>query len=102
MIERSDHARCRQIARQVVSEYARDKVTKALYEAALEGLAFGPCELPLATDREWLRTALAGPLQDATDAALRTLRQSVGRTLETAPPNLLVQLERRVGELAAG
>ena len=101
MIERSDHARCRQIARQVVSEYARDKVTKALYEAALEGLDFGPCELPSATDRDWLRTALAGPLRDATDAALGTLRRSVGRTLETAPPSLLVQLERRCGELAA-
>ena len=74
MIERSEHARCRLIARKVVSEYARDKVAKALYEAALEGLDFGPCELPSATDREWLRVALAGPLRDATAAALRTLR----------------------------
>jgi len=102
LIGPSEHERCRLIARQVVSEYARDKVAKALYEAALEGLDCGPCELPSATDREWLRAALAGPLQDATDAALTTLRRSVGRTLEHAPLSLLAQLERRTSGAEAG
>ena len=41
-----DRDRCRLIARHIASEYARDKVTKALYEAVVEGLDFGPRDVP--------------------------------------------------------
>jgi hypothetical protein len=94
MIGASEQARCRFIARQVVTEYARDKVAKALYEAILEGLEFGPRDLPLAEDREWIRRAIGVPLQEATDAALEVLSQSVGRTLERAPNGLLERFAR--------
>jgi hypothetical protein len=89
----SEQVRCRVIARHVVTEYARDKVAKALYEAVLEGLEFGPRDLPLPEDREWIRGALAVPLQDATDAALEVLSWSVSRTLERAPHGLLDRFE---------
>lgn len=94
MIGTSEQVRCRLIARQVVSEYARNKVAKALYEAVLEGLEFGPRDLPLQEDREWIRGAIAVPLQDATDAALEVLSWSVSRTLERAPNGLLDRFER--------
>ena len=81
--------RCRLIARHVTSEYARDKVARALYEAVVEGLQFGPRDLPLADDRDWIRGAIAHSLQQASDAAIEILAWSVSRALERAPNDLL-------------
>jgi hypothetical protein len=82
------------IARQVASEYARDRVAKALYDAVIVGLEFGPRDLPMADDREWIRGNMAIPLQEATDAALEVLAWSMSRALERAPNGLLDRLER--------
>jgi hypothetical protein len=89
-----DRDRCRLIARHVASEYARNKVAKALYEAVLEGLEFGPRDLPQADDRDWIRGAIAHPLQEASDAAVEFLVWSVGRALERAPNDLLERYVR--------
>ena len=89
-----DQDRCRFIARHVASQYARDKVAKALYAAVVEGLEFGPRDLPLAEDREWIRGAIALPLQDASDAAIEVLVWSVSRALERAPSALLDRYAR--------
>ena len=94
MIDRSEQLRCRLIARRVVTEYARDRIAQALYEAVLEGLEFGPRELPVQEDRDWVRGAIAVALQDATDAALEGLSWSVSRALERAPGGLLDRYER--------
>lgn len=94
MIEAPDRERCQLIARQVASEYARDRVAKALYEATVEGLEFGPRDLPQAEDRDWIRGHIAAPLQEATDAALEVLAASVSRALEDAPEGLLDRYER--------
>jgi len=53
MISTSDRDRCRLISWHVVTEYARDRVARALYEATIEGLEFGPRDLPSTEDREW-------------------------------------------------
>ena len=84
----------RLIARYVAGEYARDRVATALYEAVVQGLEFGPRDLPRAEDQEWIRANIAIPLQDATDAALQTLVRSVSLTLEQAPDGLLDRFER--------
>jgi hypothetical protein len=89
-----NHDRCRLIARHVMSEGARDKVAKALYEAVIEGLEFGPRDLARAEDREWVRGSIAVPLLEAADAALEVLAWSMSRALERAPDGLL---ERYVG-----
>jgi len=94
MIAAPNHDRCRLIARHVVSEAARDGVASALYEALVEGLEFGPRDLPLAEDRDWIRGVVAVPLQEATDAALEVLAWSVSRALERAPDGLLDRFER--------
>jgi hypothetical protein len=101
MIETPD-ARSRVAARHIATVYARDNVTKALYEAVVDGLEFGPRDLPLADDREWIRGNLAVPLQDATDAALEVLIWSVSRALERAPNGLLDRFEHshRADELS--
>jgi hypothetical protein len=94
MIGTPDHARSRLVARHIATEYARDSVTKALYEAVLDGLEFGPRDLPLADDRAWIRANLAVPLQEATDAALQVLIWRMSRTLEQAPNGLLDRFEQ--------
>jgi hypothetical protein len=94
MIATPDEARSHVVARHIATEYARDSVMKALYEAVVDGLEFGPRDLPLADDRAWIRGNLAVPLQEATDAALQVLVWSVSRALERAPNGLLERFER--------
>jgi hypothetical protein len=94
MISTADQDRCELITRRVASEYARDKVVRALYEAALEGLEFGPRDLPRPADREWIRGAIAVPLQEAADKALEVLVWAVARALERAPDGLLGRYEQ--------
>jgi hypothetical protein len=77
--------RCDVLERSVVTAHSRDAVTKALYEALLDGLDFGPRDLPRVEDREWLRGAVAMPLQEATDAALHALVWNVAEAIESAP-----------------
>ncbi len=89
-----DQDRFRLVARNIASEYARDKVAKALYAAVVDGLEFGPRDLPLAEDREWIREAISAPLQEASDAAIQVLASSVGRALERAPNDLLDRYAR--------
>ncbi len=94
MIGTPPPVRRRLIAQHIASDHARDKVATALYEAVVQGLEFGPRDLPRAEDQEWIRANIAIPLQDATDAALQTLVRSVSRTLETAPDGLLDRFEK--------
>jgi hypothetical protein len=90
----SNEVRCRLIARHVGTEFARDRVIRALYDAVQDGLEFGPRDLPLVEDREWVRGAIAIPLQEATDAALEVLASSMARSLERSPSGWLDRFER--------
>jgi hypothetical protein len=94
MIAAQDQVRFSLVARNIASDYARDKVAKALYAAVVDGLEFGPRDLPLAEDRDWIREAIAAPLQEASDAAIQVLASSVGRALERAPNDLLDRYAR--------
>jgi hypothetical protein len=94
MIAMPDQDRCQRIARRVASPYAHDKVATALFEAVVQGLEFGPRDLPLAEDREWIRGIVAVPLHQATNAALQALVSSVSRALERAPNHFLDRYEQ--------
>jgi len=82
------------VERQINTEYARDNVAHALYEVLVEGMEFGPCELPAVEDREWIRGAMALPVQEATEAALRSLCHGMTRAMQRAPAGLLERFER--------
>jgi hypothetical protein len=94
MIATPHKDRCQLIARRVASPYAHDKVATALFEAVVQGLEFGPRDLPLAEDREWIRGTIAVPIQEATDAALQALVLSVSRALGRAPNDFLDRYEQ--------
>jgi hypothetical protein len=93
-MERPNDDRCRLIARHVGTAFARDRVIRALHDAVRDGLEFGPRDLPLAQDREWIRGAIAIPLQEAADAALEVLAASIARSLERSPTGWLDRFER--------
>jgi hypothetical protein len=83
-----DGAPCRAIERQISTEYGRDKLAKALYEVIVDGLAFGPRELSTPDDRDWIRGAIAMPIQETTDVALHVLAWRIAQVLERAPDGL--------------
>jgi hypothetical protein len=86
-------ARSRTIERRIETEYARDRLAKALHEVVLDSVAFGPCDLPTRGDREWIRSAIAMPIQEATDAALRVLARRLTVAMDNAPDGLLDRLD---------
>jgi len=87
-------ARLHTIERHVATSYARATVSKALYEVLLDAVDFGPRDLPTAADREAMRAAIAGPLQDATDIALRALIWRVAVAIDNAPPEIRDRFDR--------
>ena len=82
-------SRSRAVEVQLATDFARDKVAKALYEVIVDGVEFGPRDLPTSEDREWIRGAIAIPLQEATEIALHILAWRLTRALERAPNGLL-------------
>ena len=83
-----DPVRSRAIERQIATEYGRDRIAKALYEVIHDGLEFGPRDLPTTADREWIRGAIAIPIQEATEVALHVLAWRLAQVLERAPNGL--------------
>lgn len=84
--------RSRAIERQIATEYGRDRIAKALYEVIHDGLEFGPRDLPTTADREWIRGAIAVPIQETTEVALHVLASRLAQALERAPDGLVSRL----------
>jgi hypothetical protein len=77
------------IERHIATTFARDTVAKALYEVILDGVEYGPRDLPTSEDREWLRGAIAMPIQETTELALHDIARRLANALERAPNGLL-------------
>ena len=101
MIDQRDADTIVIVERLLTTPYARHRVAEALYEVLLDGFSGTPCDLPEAKDREWIRGALAIPIQQTTSAALRALVWEMSHALEEAPTGLLDRLDRahRRGQL---
>jgi hypothetical protein len=94
MIETADRTRLRTLTRHVATDQAKDTVGKALYEVVLEAIDFGPGELPTPDEREWIRGAVAMPLQEATQVALEILAWRISQSLAGAPETLRDRFDR--------
>jgi hypothetical protein len=88
-----DHARSRMLEQHVATQFARDRIARALYEATVDGVAFGPRDLPTGDDREWIRNAIAGAIPEATEVALHVLAWRIGQAMEAAPEGLLERFD---------
>jgi hypothetical protein len=73
----------------IATAFARHRVAQALHEVTLDSLAYGPRDLPTQDDREWIRGAIAMPIQEATEAALDVLAARLTESLERAPNGLV-------------
>jgi hypothetical protein len=81
------------VARHITTTYARDTVAKAFYEVILDGVEYGPRDLQTSEDREWIRGAIAMPIQEATEVALHDLARRLGHALERAPRGMVTRYE---------
>lgn len=88
-----DHSGSGTVERRIATDFARDKVAKALYEVILDGLEFGPRDLPTPADREWIRGAIAMPMQDAAGVALHVLGRRLTQVLDRAPQGWMDRFE---------
>lgn len=93
-MDRARHPQLKAIQRQIETAFARDAVSKALYAVIVEGMELGPCSLPIAEDREWIRGAIAVPIQEAGEVALEVLAWRLAQALDQAPERLREQFER--------
>jgi hypothetical protein len=87
-------SRIRIIERRVATAHNRDVVTKALYDVLIDAIDFGPRDLPLTEDREWMRGAVAVPLQEATEMALQSLAWHIALAFDRAPARIGDRFER--------
>lgn len=74
------------VRRRSISAYARMCVAEAIRSVA-DDIA-GDVDALSATDRQWLRRAPAGPVNEATEEALRVLIHELASALVTAPARL--------------
>ena len=88
-METTQHESSLAIERQIATEYGRDRLARALHEVILDGLEFGPRDLPTSEDREWVRGAIAMPIQETTELALRVLAWRLTQALDRAPDGLI-------------
>lgn len=82
----------RAVERQIATEFGRDRIARSLYEVILDGLDFGPRDLPTAADREWLRGAIAIPIQETTEVALHDLAWRLSQAIGHAPDELVARV----------
>lgn len=92
------HARMRTLNRHLGTEYARNQVSRALFEVVVDGLALDPCRVPSSEDREWLRGAIAMPIHEATTVALDALVWRIEQLLGGAPEPLRERFDRAHAE----
>jgi hypothetical protein len=91
MSRTTPHARDRRadiLHRRVATERARHAIALALFEAVADGVEFGPRDLAAAADREWLRGAIAIPIQETADVALDALVWRLADLLGHGPNGL--------------
>jgi len=61
------------IERHVAATGVETQISAVLYEAVLGAVRFGPRDLPHSADREWIRGAMAAPVQEVVRRAMQAL-----------------------------
>jgi len=91
-----DH-RVAMLRRRVTGDGARHALATTLYQVIFEGLEFGPGDLATPEDREWIRGALAIPLQETVDLALDAIAWRIAELLDRGPEALGDRYDRSHG-----
>jgi hypothetical protein len=80
--------RRRAIERRVTTDFARDRLARALFDVVTDGLELGPAALHSAADREWIRLAIAEPIRHAAEASLDRLADELDASVVSRRPDL--------------
>jgi hypothetical protein len=76
------------LRRRIATDRARHAIATALFEAVADGIEFGPRDLSSSADREWLRGAVAIPIQESADDALDAIVWRLSDLLGRAPGDM--------------
>ena len=90
--------RRRAIERLIATDFARDRLARAVFDVVTDGLDLGPIAVRTADDRAWVRRAITDPIQHAADHALERLVLELIDALSTGRPDLVDQLLAAAGE----
>jgi hypothetical protein len=90
--------RRRAVEHLIVTDYARDRLARAAFDAIADGLDLGPLAVRTPADRAWVRDAIAGPIQRLADHALDSLAVDLVDELDTGRPDLVARLLAPAGE----
>ena len=84
--------RRRAIEHVVATDFARDRLARAAFEVVVDALDLSPIAVRTGADREWVTTAIAGPIQHAADHALDRLVDELIDELGVGRPDLVARL----------
>jgi hypothetical protein len=84
--------RRRAIEHLVATDLARARLTRAAFDAVVDGLDLGPIAVRTAADRAWVQVSIAGPIQRAADRALAGLVDDLIETLTLGDPTLVARM----------
>jgi hypothetical protein len=90
--------RRRAVEHLIVTDFARDRLARAAFDAVAGGLDLRPFAIRTQGDRAWVREAIAGPIQRAADHALDTLVVDLIDELGAGRPDLVARLLAPAGE----
>jgi hypothetical protein len=76
----------------VATDFARDRLARAIFDVVADGLDLGPIAVRTAEDRAWVQAAIAEPIQHAADHALERLVLALIDALDAGRPDLVSRL----------
>jgi hypothetical protein len=84
--------RRRAVEHVIATEFARDRLSRALFDVIADGLDLRPCTIRTVEDQQWVREMIALVIQASTDAALERTSAELAGAVAAGPPDLVVRL----------
>jgi hypothetical protein len=84
--------RRRAIEHVIATEFARDRIARAIFDVIADGLDLGPFAIRSAEDQRWVRETVALVIQNGTAAALERTTADLAGAVAAAPPDLVIRL----------
>jgi hypothetical protein len=84
--------RRRAVEHVIATEFARDRIARAIFDVIADGLDLGPLAIRTAEDQRWVREMIALVIQNGTAAALERTSTELAGAVAGGPPDLVIRL----------
>jgi hypothetical protein len=84
--------RRRAVEHVIATEFARDRISRAIFDVIADGLDLGPFAIRSPEDQAWVRETIALVIQTGTTAALERTTAELAGAVASAPPDLVIRL----------